>query len=176
MGDRIEIKGIKGDVIDIRIFQTSVMEIGNWVDADQSTGRIVNFPNSFVFKHENYNYSCGFEFIWNEIPVLVTFESDWKRAKEIMMSHAKNLAEGLDEQVRQKIEAMRNHYMIYQGKLTPIVYVNIKDSGIELTLRYLTEAKKRRSTQDQLCQSILDDFQKEPNVNFAYPTYRVVKM
>ena len=174
-GDRIEINGIKGDVIDVRIFQTSVLEIGNWVDADQSTGRIVNFPNSFVFKHANYNYSRGFEFIWHEMPILLTFESDWKRGKEIMMSHAKNLAEGLEDQVSRKIDAMRNRYMIYYGKLTPIVYVNIKDSGVELTLRYLIEAKKRRSAQDQLCQAILNDFMKEPNVDFAYPTYRIIK-
>ena len=64
-GDRIEINGVKGDVIDIRLLQTSLLEIGNWVDADQSTGRIVNVPNSYVFKHAHFNYSRGFEFIWN---------------------------------------------------------------------------------------------------------------
>ncbi len=175
VGDRIEINGVKGDIIDIRLFQTSLLEIGNWVNADQSTGRIASFPNSFVFKYTNYNYSRGFEFIWNEIPMLVTFESNWKRGKEIMMTHAKKMAEGLEEQVRRKIDVMRNRYMIYYGKLTPIVYVNIKNSGVELTLRYLTEAKKRRSTQDELSQAILDDFAKEPGVNFAYPTWRVVK-
>lgn len=175
VGDRIEINGIKGDIIDIRLFQTSMLEIGNWVDADQSTGRIVNIPNSFVFKTENYNYSRGFEFIWNEIPILVTFESDWQKGRDIIISHAMRLAEGQEDNVRRKIDAMRNRYMIYYGKLTPIVYVNIKDSGVELTLRYLTEAKKRRFTQDQLCRAILEDFDKHPDVNFAYPTYRIVK-
>ncbi len=175
VGDRIELKGIKGDIIDIRMFQTSLLEIGNWVHADQSTGRIVNIPNSFVFKEANYNYSRGFEFIWNEIPILVTFESDWKRGRDVMIAHARKYAEGLEENVRRKIDAMRNRYMIYYGKLTPIVYVNIKDSGVELTLRYLTESKKRRFTQDQLCQAILEDFHNEPNVEFAYPTYRIVK-
>jgi len=174
-GDRIEINGIKGDIIDIRLFQTSILEIGNWVDADQSTGRIVNIPNSFVFEYANFNYSRGFEFIWHEIPILLTFESDWKKGKEIMMTHAIKLAEGLEDKVSRKIDAMRNRYMIYYGKLTPIVYVNIKDSGVELTLRYLIEAKSRRSTQDMLCQAILEDFDKEPDVNFAYPTYRIVK-
>ncbi|MCA9404466.1 MAG: mechanosensitive ion channel [Candidatus Omnitrophica bacterium] len=175
VGDRIEINGIKGDIIDIRLFQTSMLEIGNWVDADQSTGRIVNIPNSFVFKTENYNYSRGFEFIWNEIPILVTFESNWQKGRDIIISHAMRLAEGQEDNVRRKIDAMRNRYMIFYGKLTPIVYVNIKDSGVELTLRYLTEAKKRRFTQDQLCRAILEDFDKHPDVNFAYPTYRIVK-
>ena len=175
VGDRVEINGIKGDIIDIRIFQTSMLEIGNWVNADQSTGRIVNIPNSFVFKSANYNYSRGFEFIWHEIPILLTFESNWQKGQEIILRNAKKYVEGLEEDVSRKIEAMRNRYMIYYGKLTPIVYVNIKDSGIELTLRYLTEAKKRRFTQDQLCRAILEDFGKEPDVNFAYPTYRIVK-
>lgn len=175
VGDRIEIKGVKGDVIDIRLFQTSLLEIGNWVQADQSTGRIVNFPNSFIYKHQNYNFSRGFEFIWHEIPILVTFESDWKRGREIILSHAKKMAEGMEDQVQRKIEAMRNRYMIYYGKLTPIVYVRIRDSGVELTLRYLTEAKRRRFTENELSESILHDFEKEPSVNFAYPTYRIVK-
>ncbi len=175
VGDRIELNGVKGDVIDIRMFQTSLLEIGNWVDADQSTGRIVHIPNSMIFKSESFNYSRGFEFIWNELPILVTFESDWKKGKEIMLMHAQKFAEGLEDEIQRKIEVMRNRYMIYYGKLTPIVYVNIKDSGVELTLRYLTEAKKRRSSQDKLCQYILDDFGNEPSVNFAYPTYRIVK-
>jgi len=175
VGDRVEINGVKGDIIDIRLFQTAMLEIGNWVDADQSTGRIVNVPNSFVFKKENYNYSRGFEFIWNEIPILITFESDWKRARVVMMARAGKLAKGMEEKMRRKLDVMRNRYMIYYGTLTPIVYVNIKDSGIELTLRYLTEAKKRRATQDQLCAEILEDFQEEDGVNFAYPTYRIVK-
>ncbi len=174
-GDRVEIGDVKGDIIDIRLFQTSLLEIGNWVDADQSTGRIVNIPNSFLFKKENYNYSRGFEFIWNELSILVTFESDWKRGEAILLAHAKKMAEGMEGDVKRKIKAMRSRYMIYYGKLTPIVYVNIKDSGVELTLRYLTEAKKRRSTNDTLCREIVDDFSKETNVNFAYPTYRIVK-
>ena len=69
---------------------------------------------------------------------------------------------------------MTKQYMIHYGQLTPIVYVNIKDSGVEVTLRYLTEVRKRRTTQDALFQAILDDFEKEEKVSFAYPTYRIV--
>ncbi|MFH1505285.1 MAG: mechanosensitive ion channel domain-containing protein [Candidatus Omnitrophota bacterium] len=174
-GDRVELGGVKGDIIDIRLFQTSLLEIGNWVDADQSTGRIVNIPNSAVFKKENYNYNQGFEFIWNEIKILVTFESDWKKAEEIINKHGKKEAEGMESIVKRKIKNMTKRYMIYYEKLTPIVYANIKDSGVELTLRYLTEARMRRATQDRLCRAILDDFEKEEKVSFAYPTYRIIK-
>jgi len=175
VGDRIEIGGVKGDVIDIRLFQTSVLEIGNWVDADQSTGRIVNIPNSAIFKSANYNYSRGFEFIWNEIRILVTFESDRRRAEEIILSHARAVTVGMEDVAKKKIHAMTAKYMIHYEKFTPIVYTNIKESGIELTLRYLTEARMRRATQDELCRAILDDFAKEEKVNFAYTTYRLVR-
>ncbi|MFC1807939.1 mechanosensitive ion channel domain-containing protein [Candidatus Omnitrophota bacterium] len=175
IGDRIEFGGVKGDIIDIRLFQTSLLEIQNWVEADQSTGRIVNVPNSAVFKKESYNYSRGFEFLWNEIKIIVTFESDWKRAREIMLTHATKLSEGMEEIVKKRITHMAKQYMIHYEKFSPIVYVDIKDSGAELSLRYLTEARKRRVTQDALCQAILDDFEKEEKVNFAYTTYRIVK-
>jgi len=149
VGDRVELGAVKGDVMDIRLFQTSLLEIGNWVGADQS--------------------------IWNEIKLLVTFESDWKRAEEIMMQHGTEQAEGMEKVVKGKIIDMTKRYVIRYEKLTPIVYVDIKDSGVELTLRYLTEAKKRRTTQDALCRTILDDFEKEERVDFAYPTYRIVR-
>ena len=175
VGDRIEIAGVKGDVIDIRVLQTSVLEIGNWVDADQSTGRIVNIPNSYVYKHPNFNYNRGFEYIWNEIPVTITFESDWNRAKEIMMHHACQVADGLEDHFKRRIERMTSQYMIYFQNYTPIVYVDIQNSGIRLTLRYLTEAKKRRSTTDELSRAILDDFSREQAVTLAYQTFRIVK-
>ena len=78
LGDRIQIGDHAGDVIDLRLFQFTLLEIGNWVDADQSTGRIIHIPNGTIFTQPQSNYSAGFKFIWNEIAVLVTFESDWQ--------------------------------------------------------------------------------------------------
>ncbi len=174
-GDRIEIGGIKGDVIDIGFLQTALLEIGNWVVEDQSTGRVLHFPNSMVFRNAVFNYTRDFEFIWNEIKVVVTFESDWKKAREIILGHAQDEAERIKKEVDRLIRRMATQYLIYYEKLTPIVYVKIVGHGIELSLRYLTEAKKRRSTQDEISGKIIDDFEKEPRINFAYDTFRIVK-
>ncbi|MDH5468283.1 MAG: mechanosensitive ion channel family protein [Candidatus Aminicenantes bacterium] len=174
-GDRIAIGNISGDVIDIRLFYTSILEIGNWVDADQSTGRIVHCPNGKVFTEPIFNYTRGFEYIWNEIKIVVTFESNWKKAKDIILDIGSKDYMDLGERVRNKIESMSKKYMIHYEKLTPIVWTKIVDFGVELTLRYLTEARKRRSTQDAICQDILDRFNKEPDIDFAYPTYRIYK-
>jgi len=93
VGDRIEIGGHAGDVIDKRLFMFTLMEIGKWVDADQSTGRVIHLPNGMIFKNPLANYSQGFYYIWNEIPVLVTFESNWEKAKEILLKIANQHAE-----------------------------------------------------------------------------------
>ena len=68
------------------------MEIGNWVDADQNTGRIVHIPNGKIFTETLANYGKGFEYIFNEIPVLITFESDWKKAKKNLSKKDKIMA------------------------------------------------------------------------------------
>ena len=171
-GDRIEINSVKGDVLDISLFQTILMEVGNWVDAEQSTGRIVRFPNSFVFKHRLFNYNIGFPFIWNEIKTLITFESNWNKAEEIVLNTVKDTAEDIERRVRPLIREMAKKYLIQYSKLTPIVYTTIKDSGVEVTLRYLTEVKFRRDSQVTISRRILEAFKAEPDIEFAYPTIR----
>lgn len=172
VGDRIEIGQITGDVIDIRIFQFSVVEVGNWIDADQSTGRIVHVPNSKVLRETLANYQIGFEYIWHEIPVLITFESDWKKAKRLLQKIAndnvENLLQGAQEQIRRAAEK----YFIFYGALTPIVYTTVKDSGVLLTMRYLVNPRQRRSSEQQIWESALDAFDEEDDIELAYPTTR----
>ncbi len=145
------------------------------MDADQSTGRIIHTPNGKVFTEPIFNYTRGFEYIWNEIKIVVTFESNWKKAKKIILDIGSEDYMELSKKVRAKIDTMTKRYMIHYEKLTPIVWTNIVDFGVELTLRYLTEARTRRSTQDAICQDVLDKFNKEKDIDFAYPTYRIYR-
>lgn len=135
VGDRIEIGNYKGDVIDQRIFQFTLMEIGNWVDADQSTGRVIKIPNGKVFTEMLANYSKGFRYIWNEIPVLITFESNWKKGKEILTEIAKKNAEHLTEKAAKRVKEASAQMMVFYTTLTPIVYTSIKDCGVLLPIR-----------------------------------------
>jgi small-conductance mechanosensitive channel len=66
-GDRVQVGGIKGDVIDIGILRTTLMELGEWVNSDLYSGRIVRVANSFVFKQPVFNYSGDFPFLWDEL-------------------------------------------------------------------------------------------------------------
>jgi small-conductance mechanosensitive channel len=172
VGDRIEIGDVQGDVIDIRLFQFSIVEVGNWVDADQSTGRIIHVPNSIALKQPLANSHIGFEYIWNEVPVLITFESDWKKAKELLLVIGKENAEYLSQGAQAQIRRAAQKYLIVAGKLTPTVYTTVKDSGVLLTIRYLVDPRQRRGTEQKMWEDILDAFHEEPNIDLAYPTTR----
>lgn len=166
LGDRIQIGDIAGDVIDIGVFRTTLMEIGNWVSGDQSTGRLVVFPNSNIFVHPVVNFTQGYEFIWNELKFLLTFKSNWKKAEEIIMRHANNSCKDIQLKAKQQLKKMKEKYMLKSGTLTPIVYVVMADKGVELTLRYLTPVRERRVTADALSREILNDFTQEDDINF----------
>jgi small-conductance mechanosensitive channel len=172
VGDRIEIGDVQGDVIDIRLFQFSLVEVGNWVDADQSTGRIIHVPNSLALKEPLANSHIAFEYIWNEIPVLITFESDWRRAKALLVSIGRENAEYLSQGAQAQIRNAARKYLIVAGKLTPTVYTSVKASGVLLTIRYLVDPRQRRGTEQKMWEDILDAFAKEPMIDLAYPTTR----
>jgi small-conductance mechanosensitive channel len=172
VGDRIQIGDHRGDVIDIRIFQFTLMEIGNWVDADQSTGRVIHIPNGWVFTQALANYSKGFYYIWNEIPVLVTFESNWEKAKEILHGIAAKHAGEISDSAAERVRQAARKFMIFYTKLTPTVYTAVKDSGILLTIRYLCEPRRRRGTEESIWEDILREFARCQDVDFAYPTRR----
>ena len=104
VGDRIEINNVIGDVIDLQLFEFALMETNNWVKADQSTGRIVYIPNSLVFKEATFNFSKGIPFIWNEIPIHVTFESNWEKAKSILEEIARKHGESISEKAELSIK------------------------------------------------------------------------
>ena len=172
VGDRVEIDGSRGDVIDQRIFEFSLLEIGNWVDADQSTGRIIHVPNGKIFNKDLANYDKGFKYIWNEIPILITYESDWKKAKQILGDIANKHTDVTSKNVERQIKRAARKFLIHYKNLTPIVYTDIRDSGVLLTIRYLCEARKKRGSSEKIQEAILDEFSKQSNIDFAYPTTR----
>lgn len=172
LGDRIQIGDHSGDVIDIRLFQFTLMEIGNWVNADQSTGRIIHVPNGIVFTKTQANYSSGFNYIWNEMTVLVTFESNWNLAKDILLEIIRNHSENLTEDAKKKIIEASKKYMIFYQYLTPIVYTSLEPSGVLLSMRYICDPRKRRGTEHQIWEDVLKEFALHKEIEFAYPTQR----
>lgn len=175
VGDRVQIGEHAGDVVDIRIFQFTLLEIGNWVDADQSTGRIIHIPNGTVFTTPQANYTSGIHYIWNEIPVRLTFESDHLKAKMILQDIANNYSQTVIKDAENKILEASKTYLIYYKNLTPIVYTRVKEFGIQLTIRYLCNPRQRRGSEHEIWEEIIARFKQHPDIQFAYPTTRFYK-
>ena len=175
VGDRVKLGHVIGDVIDIRLFQTTLLEVGEWVSAEQSTFRLAHCPNNMLFREPVWNYTSGFPFIWDELGVTVTFESDWRKAREIMLERATRGASEMQRRVESSLKQLTKKYPIKYPTLTPAVYVRIVDNGVKLTLRYLTDARRRRTSEDELSRGILQEFAAHAEINFAYPTYRIVR-
>ncbi|MGC9529324.1 MAG: hypothetical protein ACP5G2_01710 [Candidatus Bipolaricaulaceae bacterium] len=164
---------LTGDVIDLGVFSFAVLEMGGWVDADQSTGRIVHVPCGKVFTEHVCNFTQGFDYIWNEVAVVITFESNWKKAKEILLDIARRRAEHVSADAAHWIRETSRRFLIRYGALTPTVYTRIADNGVRLNVRYLCAPRKRRDTEQEICEEVLVAFAREPDIDFAYPTWRV---
>jgi len=173
VGDRVAIGGHAGDVIDLRVFQFTLLEIGNWSDGEQSTGRVIHIPNGKAFTETVANYSKGFRYIWNEIPVLVTFDSDWRLAKATLQRIANIHTEHLSKEAETRVREASRRFMIYYSKLTPTVYTDVRDSGVQLTVRYLCQPQRRRDSIQAIWEDILTEFARIPAINLAYPSRRV---
>ena len=170
LGDRIQIGTHAGDVIDRRIFQFSIMEIGNWVSADQSTGRVIHIPNQRVFLEPLANYSAGFPYLWNELEILLTFESDWKQAKSLFTDITTEIMKDVVAEAEGPRKKADQRFLIHYRTLTPAVYTSVQESGVLLTVRYLCRPRERRGTGEELWEEILQAVSRTDGIQFAYPT------
>jgi small-conductance mechanosensitive channel len=175
VGSRIEVDGVVGDVIDIGVFKTTLLEIGNLVFGRQSTGRLVTVPNSKMISDNVFMSTTSNPFVWQEIRLFVTFESDWQRAEAILREIVNEIHEEIAPELARGFEKLERRYAFKYGTLTPIVYVSIAEFGVELDLRFLIPVRRRRGSVDRVSRRILEALAAEPNVRIAYPTYRVYR-
>ena len=157
-GDRIEINGVKGDVIDISMTKTTLMEIGEWVTSDNYNGRILQISNSFVFKGPVFNYSTDFPFVWDEVILPVKYGSDIGLAHRIIEEVAAGLMNDYAEYAQQHWQKMVRKYLIENANVKPSIYLQLTDNWIEFTLRFVVDYKRRKSNKTQLYQQLLERF------------------
>ncbi|HLA64053.1 MAG TPA: mechanosensitive ion channel domain-containing protein, partial [Rhodothermales bacterium] len=174
-GDRIMIRTHTGDVIDQRVFQFTLLEVGTLTGANQSTGRLIHVPNGWVFLDSVTNFTRGFPYVWNEVPVRVPFESDWRAAKRILERIAEEHANPLSADAERTLRRAAQEFMIFYSKLTPTVYTDVQEWGVRLTLRYLVEPRRVRGSEQAIWEAVLDAFSPHEEIEFAYPTSRVFR-
>jgi small-conductance mechanosensitive channel len=176
-GDRIQLAGIRGDVIDVGVFKTTLMEIGQWVNGDLYNGRIVRVSNNLVFTESIFNYSADFPFVWDEFTLPVKYGSDLVLAQEILNRVCNEVVETFVTVAKDKWNEVSRKYLIQEPELEPMVTMRATDNWIEFTIRYIVDYKQRRATQHELFKGIFDELQKtNDRVQIASGTYAIVQV
>jgi len=157
VGDRIQLNETKGDVIDISVMRTTVMETGNWVSGDLYNGRIVRIPNNAVLKGPVFNYSQGFRFVWDEINVRLTFKSDHQLAREMLLRVARETVSDYQIEAQGSWNRITENYRIENPLLEPIVTLQANGGALEFSLSYIADYTKRTIVKDQLFTKIVDE-------------------
>lgn len=154
IGDRIQMGGVRGDVIDVTPLRTKLMEIGSaeddtaWVKGRQHTGRMVAISNKATFTDPVYNFSSFFDFIWEELEVLVPHHEDRDAAAAILQHEASRLS-NVDEAL-QEMRRMRRYFPVPEAELLPRVFARIDNDGVALAARFIVPTRTARSVKDEL--------------------------
>lgn len=175
-GDRVQLGGIKGDVIDVSVLRTTLMETGQWVDGDLYNGRIVRIANSFVFKEPVFNYSGDFPFLWDEIKIPIQFGSDYEMAKTLFLEIVRDVTASDTSKSAETWKHIVSKYMIENAQTEPMVTLVANDNWVEYTVRYVVNFKRRRTTKDELFTRILKAVEdRSPSLKFASATFHLVE-
>jgi len=174
VGDRIEVDGRRGDIIDIQLLRTTLVELNEWLSIDQPTGRVVVIPNSFIFKQNLVNYSHMHKYLWGNIDILITFESSVENARNILMQVLEEECAADFDNAKEAAEEMEKKYGVADSNYQPKLYMTIEDSGVLFKMLYISHYKLFSSTRSRISNRIVAEFDADKSVEFAYPTQRLI--
>lgn len=173
IGDRLEIDGTLGDVIDIQLLRTTLLEINNWLGVDQPTGRVVIIPNSFVFRSKVFNSSHCHPYTWEKLEVTITFSTPVADATELFEKI-------LEEETRQDFAdaqkystLMQQRYGVEDAEYTPKLYTRIGDNGITFSLLYVGHFRDT-TTRNKINIRLIAELEKNKHIQLAYQTLSVL--
>lgn len=174
VGDRIQLGGVIGDVIDVGIIKTSLLEIGNWVQADQMSGRLVSVSNAAVFKDPVFNYTQGAPYIWDEFTVPITYGPNWERAQRTMLDAIADYASETTGPAQVALRQLPGISLLGTLDTAPQVYLSLTEHWAACTLRYVVHARSRRTVKHRLQSQVLKALAKE-GFEIASPALTVVR-
>jgi len=172
-GDRIQIGDSSGDVIDVGFFYTRMLEIGNWIHGDQYSGRILQFPNAQIFGAGVFNYTRDFQYIWDEVALNVTYESNLDAATKIMLDAGNKYTQDFLQGAEKQLRRMQQYFLVPDMELKPQVYVHVTTNWVGLTMRYVVDPKKRRAAATFLYRTIFDEVRKREDIEIGSDTQTI---
>lgn len=162
VGDRVQMGGVRGDVLDITPLRTKLLEIGSagedgsWVRARQYTGRLVSISNKAVFSEPVYNSSAAFDYLWEELSLPVSYREDWQLAERILHEEVERASASSGAQ--EAMIKMRRRYPVGRADVEPRVFVRATDDWVELSARFVVPVRDARRVKDAMTRRVLDRF------------------
>jgi len=173
VGDRIEINERFGDVIDISLFYTTLMETREWVSGDQVTGRLTTIPNGMLLNGPVQNYTKDFDFIWDEITVPITYDSDWKEGSKNILEIVTKETKSISDNAQRTMEKIEGKYYFAKRSLEPAIFLTLTDNWITFGIRYVTDVRQRRVLHDRLSRMILSEIESSDKIKIASATINI---
>ncbi|MCG7841455.1 MAG: mechanosensitive ion channel family protein [Methanomassiliicoccales archaeon] len=160
VGDRVMMKDVVGDVIDIGIMYTTLLELREWVDGDQATGRLVILPNGHLLSGSIYNYTKDNNFLWDELVIPISYDNDWKAASKLTVEIVKRETAAVTAKAEAEIAIMMGKYYLTKREVESKVNIVLTSNYIEFHVRYICETRGRRGTRNTLSRILLEEYEK----------------
>ncbi len=176
VGQRVKIGDAKGDIIDIGVMRTTIMEMGDWVEGDLYNGRIITLANSYVFKEKIHNYSAEYPFLWDEVKVPIRTESDHELARDVFSKVVNDICEDYAIKSEKGWQNMANKFRVEQANVRPTVQLKFDENWITFRLRYIVDYKSRGTTKDKIYTALLNEIAKHDTITIATATSEVTSI
>jgi small-conductance mechanosensitive channel len=174
VGDRVEINSRKGDVIDIDILYTTLMEMGEWMSGDQATGRLTIIPNGYILSGSVNNYTKDHPFIWDEISLPITYDSDWKEAVTMILTVVRKETAAQVYDAEKSLSSLEEKYYLPRRVVEPAAFITLTDNWINFNIRYMTVVRERRMVKNKLSRLILEEIEKSEKIKLASTTIDII--
>ncbi len=174
IGDRLEIDGTKGDVLDIQLLRTTLIEVNNWLGTDQPTGRIIVIPNNLVFKTKVFNYSHGHPFIWGKIDVTVTYSTPVAGALALFKKVLEEETREDFAAARRAAAAMERRYGVPDAEYEPKIHTRLADSGVTFSLFYVSHYRQTSAVRNRINRRLIAELEHHREIQLAYTTMSVL--
>lgn len=157
--DRIEVNGKIGDVINFNSLNFEILEVSHKDQGEQSTGIIIQIPNSKVFTESIKNYTKAFKYIWSELSVKIRLDADLRKNKKVLYDivNDNDIVKRIPKKMQNALNSAIGDYRIYYNNLDPIIYTKLTEEYVLLTIRYLAHPKKARHIESQIWNKIYEN-------------------
>ncbi|MDB6092676.1 MAG: Transporter, small conductance mechanosensitive ion channel (MscS) family [Verrucomicrobia bacterium] len=173
IGDRLEVDGMRGDVIDNQLLRTTLVEVNGWLGLDQPTGRVILIPNNFVFKSKVFNFSHGHPFIWGKVDLTVTFATPVASALVLFQRVLEEETREEFAEARRAGALMEERYGVEDANYEPRIYTRIADSGVTLSLFFVTHYRHESATRNRLNRRLVAELETHRHIQLAYTTLHI---